>query len=150
LKEIPHRLLESVPAADRAGVVRWWNKVPESDQLEVARLYDPLVEDSFFEPSQDGECPPAVQGGLFVPQDDAWRFEEWETDWREYLVEHPAVSLGDRWVENSVLLATQFRGGSWLLGDGILTISTDWGWTELKAGELPPSAQRQSRAGHCT
>jgi hypothetical protein len=79
-----------------------------------------------------------------LAHDDAWRLADWEADWREYLAEHPARSLGDRWAEGSVLLASQFETTCRLDSSGIRCRIAEWGRTRFGTGELPPSEQRRA------
>lgn len=141
MEELPLTLLTAVPDSERGTVQRWWAELADSARQQLLILCDARCE-CFFGPPVDGEVQPVVIGGRFLPHDDAWRFADWEDEWREYLVEHPALSLGDRWVEGSVLLASQFPTQYRMDGSGIRGRIAEWGRTRFEGKELPPSEQR--------
>jgi hypothetical protein len=142
LEELPLALVAVIPEAHRGAVRRWWADLATGDRQQVLELWDERQEECFFGPVADGEVPPVVFGGCFLPHDDAWRFGDWEDDWREYLVEHPARQLGDRWAEGSVLIAAQFPTVCRLDGSGVRCRIAEWGRTRFEGPELPPSERQ--------
>ena len=147
MEELPLALLDAVPEAERDAVSRWWAGLPSAEQRQLAGLCDPRWEECFFG-SADGDAPPLVFGGRFLPHDDAWGFAGWEADWREYLVEHPGQYLGDGWGAGSVVIAAQFRSFCWL-GDepGVRCRVANWSLTRLAIADRPPSEQRHAEPG---
>jgi hypothetical protein len=151
LEDLPLALLDSVPEADRSAVRRWWTGLSGTDRRQVTDLYDDRYEAYLFTPAAGDDAPPAVSGGHFLAADDAWRFADWEADWREYLVEHPPDDRGDRWAVGSVVLTAQFRSFCWL-GDepGVRCRVADWRLTRFAPDEWPPSEQYRGRTPHRT
>ncbi|MDY3553516.1 hypothetical protein R5W24_002619 [Gemmata sp. JC717] len=140
---IPLALLRAVPGAERAVVRQWWAGLLPADWHHVAELCDERLERGFFGPVADGEAPPPVLGGHFLPHDDAWRFADWEADWREYLVDRGDGYHGNGWPETAALIASQFRSVCYL-GDEpwVHCRMADWSLTRFARREWPPSAQR--------
>jgi hypothetical protein len=126
LEQIPPNLVCEASGHEREIVETWWQLLSSSDRQQIAAMYDEAPEDVHQE----------MTDGYFLARDDAWGFEDWETDWREYLVEHPGVYLGDRWHDGSVVIASQFR--SFQLVDEPPTLA-DWNLTRFRAVEMPPS-----------
>lgn len=138
MEELPQTMLIGIPDEGRDVIWRWWETLTNETRGELIDMADSRREECFFGLVPDGEVLPVVKGGCFIPHDDAWGFEDWEDNWREYLVEHPAKSLGDRWHEDSVFIMSQlptlnYFGGCWIVG---------WGQTRFKDEELPPSEQK--------
>jgi len=131
LEELPSSLLSYLSDSDREPVLDWWRGLSAIDQRTLVAAYDERWERCFFGPVPDDDTLPVVHGSRFLPDDDAWQFYEWESDWREYLVEHPDVSL----------MSGMFGSGLWHLPGGRLKISVDWSRTRFQNWELPPSAQ---------
>lgn len=96
-------------------------------------LVDERWETCFFGVVDEAEPSPIVIGGRFLPHDDAWQFETWEQDWREFLVEH-----------SDVFLAAMFQPRCYLDGGGSRCLLVDWSLTRFRGAELPPSEQRHA------
>src|SRR5688572_12708436 len=93
LNELPLFLRSSVADAEASAVQQWWDRLTDSDRQLLVAAYDKRWDECFFGPIPDGEAVPTVIGGRYLANDDVWCFSEWETDWREYLVEHPDVPV---------------------------------------------------------
>ncbi|WP_171473738.1 hypothetical protein [Frigoriglobus tundricola] len=126
-------MLDGVPDAACDAVRRWWAGLTLSNQRLVAELADEQREASFFGVAPGIASVPTVFGGRFLANDDAWRFGDWEADWREYLTEHP-----------DIFLSAQFVSRCFRDGDGSVCILVDWSRTRFCGSELPPSAQRRA------
>jgi hypothetical protein len=128
-------MLAGLRPAQRGEVRRWWAGLADADRRQVSALSDERCEACFFSGSAAGPVP-RVLGGRFLPHDDAWRYYEWEEDWREYLGEHP-----------DVFLLSQCQSRSFRNGDGILNVVVDWRLTRFRGEELPPSERRHAEPG---
>src|SRR3954447_15671467 len=104
---------------DEGEVLEWWGRLASADQLDLLAACDARWETCFFGPPQDAHPPPEVMGGRFLAHDDAWRSGDWETDWREYMVEHPEAAN----------LSMQDRNSSWLTIEGHIIIRVEWART---------------------
>ncbi|WP_157369588.1 hypothetical protein [Zavarzinella formosa] len=111
----------------------WWERLSENERLELSHLCDPRQETCFFGvvANQITDELPVVVSRNFSPNDDAWRTDEWEDDWREYLWEHA----------ESLRMLSMCQEGSWLIG-GILNVFVDWKLVDFKLTEMPPSEHR--------
>lgn len=137
LEELPLTLLDAIPDAERNAVLRWWAEFAGADRQQVVEMCDERWEECFFGPSVECDAPPVVLGGCFLPHDDAWRFADWEGDWREYLTDHSGDIRGD----DSVMIAAQFRSRCFLDGSGVRCHLAEWSRTRFESWELPPSEQ---------
>jgi len=134
LEELPLILLDDVPVAELGSVRRWWAGLSPDEQRMATELTDERQETCFFGAVSDEDSIPRVFGGRFLPHDDAWRFEDWEQDWREYLWEH-----------SDVFLLTDCQSRSYRDGDGVLCVMVDWNLTRFSLIERPPSERSLAR-----
>jgi hypothetical protein len=129
LEELPSTLLEQIPKDKCPKVVAWWIGITPTDRAEIIDLCDDRWDACFFGPKVDNL--PLVRAGEFLVSHEEWWFNDWEEDWREYLVEHP-----------DVVIAAKFQPRCTLTSEGQICIHVDWGRTRFSGQELPPSEQR--------
>jgi hypothetical protein len=98
--DLPADLLAAIPPSSAQVARRWWATLSESDRSEVAALWDHRLEVHFFERQADDsgrlddwDDVPPVEGGRFVPRDDAWGLSEWGPGYFEHLLQHPELVL---------------------------------------------------------
>src|ERR1700722_12830162 len=92
---IPSQLSTVFPEVDRAAISVWWTGLPEDARAEMARLCDERLDACFFGVGADERDPivPKVRGGRFMPDDDAWGFDEWGPSYFDHLIAHPELVL---------------------------------------------------------
>ena len=56
----------------------WWGGLSAGERRAVVTLLDGRQDSCFFGATAGGETPPAVEGGRFLPHDDAWGLSEWD------------------------------------------------------------------------
>jgi hypothetical protein len=98
--EMPEDLLAAIPTASEPVARDWWAALSDAERGQVAGLWDDRREVHFFSPqADDAECldaweqVPEVQGGRFLPRDDAWGLSEWGPGYFEHLLQHPELVL---------------------------------------------------------
>jgi hypothetical protein len=98
--ELPTDLVAAIPRGSEPVARRWWASLSEADRRQLAGLWDARREVHFFSPQADEagrldewEQVPEVEGGRFVPRDDAWGLSEWGPGYFEHLLEHPELVL---------------------------------------------------------
>lgn len=100
MDELPADLLAAIPPASGGVAQRWWTSLSEADRRQVAGLWDRRREVHFFAPQTDDagridewDQVPVVEGGRFIPRDDAWGLDEWGPGYFEHLLQHPELVL---------------------------------------------------------
>jgi hypothetical protein len=98
--EFPTDLLAAIPPGSEPVAREWWASLSEADRRQVAGLWDARREVRFFWPQPDAagrldewEQVPRVEGGRFLPPDDAWGLSEWGPGYFEHLLQHPELVL---------------------------------------------------------
>lgn len=98
--EIPADLLEAIPPGSETVARRWWASLAEDERRQVVGLWDDRREVRFFSPQADEagrldewEQVPRVEGGRFLPRDDAWGLAEWGPGYFEHILAHPEFVL---------------------------------------------------------
>lgn len=98
--EFPADLMQAIPRGAVPAARSWWDALPEPERRQVASLWDDRLEVHFFSPQADesGRLDdwaevPTVEGGRFVPRDDAWGLAEWGPGYFEHLLQHPELVL---------------------------------------------------------
>lgn len=92
---IPSQLSTVFAKADRAAIETWWAELSEAARAEIATLCDERADACFFGVVADerDHVVPKVRGGRFLPEDDAWGFDEWGPSYFDHLVAHPELVL---------------------------------------------------------
>jgi hypothetical protein len=95
MTDIPNELLNVFADVEQLSISRWWDGLSEDARSEVARLCDERMDSCFFGVVADerDHVVPKVRGGRFVPDDDAWGFDEWGLSYFDHLIEHPELVL---------------------------------------------------------
>jgi hypothetical protein len=57
---VPAALLDGASEARRACTERWWSTLPDAARRDLARLYDPALEDSAHVSGEDRETAPPI------------------------------------------------------------------------------------------
>ena len=91
----PDNLTRVFGDVDRSEINTWWLSLSDDARDEVARLCDERLDRCFFGIVADDRdhIVPKVNGGKFVPGDDAWGYDEWGPSYFEHLLEHPELVL---------------------------------------------------------
>jgi len=145
MEELPPALRAAVSVAELGVIRQWWEQLPSEERGLVAGMYDPRCEGCFFGPTEDDEGPPLVFGGDCLPHDDT-PADDWEDDWREYVVEHPPAEQRYREMGGTgVLLSSMFRSYTVLAGGQFVA---EWELTTFPISEMPPSEQLRAFQGN--
>ncbi|MFO0952231.1 MAG: hypothetical protein U0835_13990 [Isosphaeraceae bacterium] len=98
--ELPTDLRAAIPEGSVPIAQQWWDSLAETDRRQVVDLWDQRREVHFFSPQADDsgkldawDETPAVEGGRFIPKDDAWGLAEWGPGYFEHLLQHPELVL---------------------------------------------------------
>ena len=98
--EFPSDLIAALPQGSESVARDWWSTLSDDDRRQIAGLWDERLEVKFFTPQRseagrqdDWEHVPDVEGGRFIPSDDARGLKEWGPGYFEHLLQHPELVL---------------------------------------------------------
>ena len=89
---LPKNLADSIPEQLADDALRWWQSLEHAERDELNRLCDARREIFLFETLPDANAP-NVEGGKFIPHDDASGFDEWGADYFQHLLDHPELVI---------------------------------------------------------
>ncbi|PQO47632.1 hypothetical protein [Blastopirellula marina] len=81
-----------MPTELLADAQAWWAQLPAADRNELIELCDARKEIFLFETFSD-ESASLVEGGKYLPHDDAFGIDEWGEDYFQHLLDHPELVI---------------------------------------------------------
>lgn len=89
--EPPEELIDGLTASVRVSVVQWWNTLSAEQRQTVEQILDAPNCTLQFHQRVGAESESAIE--LFSDDWDTHWADNWESDFRKYLTEHPELSL---------------------------------------------------------